>query len=199
MNRYLVRFQNSGKFTPNQTVELLIQLRRDTDPFHSVVKNLRVSELAIEFDLYVPDGTAKERAIESLSEKYGRLLNEKDLQQGDSSTQPSQYQGKEDTIRTCLSLFDEQRFWECHETLEQVWRRQEKGKEKDVQQGIILAASALVHHQRNEDEVCLGMIPRTLSKLDQWSDEKYYSFNIGKLKQDLKKMSETREIFTPAL
>jgi len=199
VHRYLVRFQNSGNFAPSQSMQLLIQLRRDTDPFNCVVKNLRVSQFAIEFDLYVPDDPSKERAVASLSEKYGKLLNEKDLQDDSSSVQPSQYQSKEETIRTCLSLFNEQRYWECHETLEQLWRRQEKGREKDIQQGIILAASALVHFQRNEDDICLGMIPRTLAKLDEWNEDTYYSFDIDKLKQYLREMYKTKVITTPTI
>ena len=195
VHRYLVRFQNSGRFTPVQTIELMIQVRKEIEAFHCVAKNLRISDLAIEFDLYAPDEASKERAIGSLSKKYGSLLNEKDLEDNRSSSiQPSQYEGKEETIQTCLVLFNEQRYWECHETLEQLWRRQEKGKEKDVQQGIILAASALVHFQRNENEVCLGMIPRTLAKLDEWSEEKYYSFDIGKLKDYLREMYKTKVV-----
>jgi len=164
-----------------------------------VVKNLRVTELAIEFDLYIPDDASKERATASLSQKYGSLLNERDLQDDGASIQPSQYQSKEDTIQTCVSLFNEQRYWECHETLEQIWRRQEKGDERDVQQGIILAASALVHFQKNEDKVCLGMIPRTLAKLDKWSEGKYYSFDVGKLKRHLREMDRTKIIVIPTI
>jgi hypothetical protein len=170
-------------------------------PFGCVVKNLRVTDFAIEFDLYVPDDASKQRATIALSAEYGNLLNERDLDEDRAATsvQPNQYQNKQETIRTCVSLFNEQRYWECHETLEQIWRRQEKGDERDVQQGIILAASALVHFQRNEDKVCLGMIPRALAKLDMWSEEKYYSFDVVKLKQYLREMDTTRVIVTPSI
>ena len=131
-------------------------------------------------------------------QSMANLLNERDLEEDRAATsvQPSQYQSKQETIRTCMSLFNEQRYWECHETLEQIWRRQEKGDERDVQQGIILAASALVHFQRNEDKVCLGMIPRALAKLDKWSEDKYYSFDVGKLKRYLREMDTTKVIVT---
>ena len=98
-----------------------------------------------------------------------------------------------------MSLFNEQRYCKCHETLEQIWRRQERGDERDVQQGIILDASALVHFQRNEDKVCLGMIPRALAKLDKWSEDKYYSFDVGKPKRYLREMDRTKVIVTPMI
>ena len=199
MHRHLVRFHNSNNFTPNKTVRLLIQLRKDTETLDCVVKNLRVAELAIEFDLYVPDDASKESTITSLSEKYDSLLNERDLEDDGASIQPSHYESKQETIRTCMSLFNEQRYWECHETLEQIWRRQERGDERDVQQGIILAASALVHFQKNEDKVCLGMIPRALAKLDSWIEGKYYSFDVGKLKQCLREMDKTKVIVIPTI
>jgi predicted metal-dependent hydrolase len=91
-------------------------------------------------------------------------------------------------------MFNEQRYWECHETLEQIWRREPKGEEKDVQQGIILAASAFVHHQKNEDNVCIGMMPKALSKLEMWHEKMYYMVDIENLKERLKEIQSTHVI-----
>nr|MDG6923678.1 hypothetical protein [Nitrososphaerota archaeon] len=67
-------------------------------------------------------------------------------------------------------------------------------EEKAVQQGVILAASALVHAQKNEDDVCLGMIPRALEKLGRWSGSSYYSLDVKELKDMLNRIQETKHI-----
>lgn len=137
----------------------------------------------------------KDETITKLESKFGKKLGERDLRPGEvQSDQAPTAQEKAKVVRASAELFNEQRFWECHETLEQIWRGEPKGKEKDVQQGIILAASALVHYQRNENEVCLGMIPRALSKLDGWDDKSYYEISIESLKRNLKEIEESKII-----
>ena len=61
-------------------------------------------------------------------------------------------------------MFNEERFWESHETLEQLWRLSE-GKEKNAIQGIILTAAAFVHYQRGEDKICLSVLQRARDKI----------------------------------
>jgi predicted metal-dependent hydrolase len=169
-------------------MRLLIELRKEVEKYRSVVKNLRVSAKAIEFDLYVIDENSQRKSLEELGKHLGDVLTVRDLNLETS------IQKKELVINEAASLFNQQRYWESHETLEQVWRRETNGPEKDVQQGIILAASALVHFQKNENEVCLGMIPRALAKLDRWHETKYYNLNILKLKHELLAILETKKI-----
>ena len=200
MRRYLVRLKNQEGLKPQQTMEVLIGLRKHADPLGAIIKNLRITDLALEFDLYAVDRASKEKTIHALSEKYGAILNERDLEQQESTSSnlPSRFEtSKEETVKVCVQLFNEQRFWECHETLEQIWRRQPSGDEKDVQQGIILAASALVHFQKNEPEVCLGMIPRTLAKLDRWKNDSYYSLDLKKLRESLREILRTGVMAIP--
>jgi hypothetical protein len=164
-------------------------MRRKSDEFGSVVKNLRVTENAIEFDLYTTDSENKAKTVASLEKEFGRKSSERDLEK-EEITPPD----KVKVLKQSIELFNEQRYWECHETLEQIWRREPKGIEKDVQQGIILAASALVHFQKNEDDVTIGMIPKALTKLDRWSERMYYMIDIGNLKEKLKEIEKTRII-----
>lgn len=190
MHRYLIRLSNSAQYAPQDTVQILSQLRKQVDEFRSVVKNLRITENAIEFDLYVFDERSKSRSLARLTEKFGSLLTERNLEVDE------RLESKESVVKLGITLFNEERYWECHETLEQIWRKQEKGPEKDLQQGIILAASCLVHFQKNESDVCLGMIPRTLARLDQWHEPEYYGLNVEKLKRNLRKILLSREIAT---
>ena len=101
---------------------------------------------------------------------------------------------KEGVVRESVRLFNEQRYWECHETLEQIWRKERDPVEKAVLQGVILAASALVHAQKSENEVCLGMIPRALEKLGRWEKPTYYSVDVKQLMEALRRMLETKRI-----
>lgn len=187
LHRYLIRLENSRHANPSETIPLLIELRGLAGEFGSVVKNLRVSERAIEFDLYVLNEESKIRTVSKL-EKLGKKLGEKDLELEQIPIDKSL------VLKDSVDLFNEQRYWECHETLEQIWRRERKGAEKDVQQGIILTASAFVHFQKNESDVCLGMIPRTLQKLESWKEQKYFTIDVGNLKDNLKKIYDSQKI-----
>ena len=189
MHRYLIRLENSKIYAPKDTISLLILLRKGADEFGSVVKNLRVTENAIEFDLYVLNSEKKEETIAKLEKEFGRKTSERDLEK-EGGSPPD----KLEVLKQSVELFNEQRYWECHETLEQIWRREPKGPEKEVQQGIILAASSLVHFQKHEDDVCIGMIPKALSKLDSWSQKMYYMIDIENLKEKLKKIARSRVI-----
>jgi predicted metal-dependent hydrolase len=63
-----------------------------------------------------------------------------------------------------IQLFNEERFWECHEALEQAWHIA-KGVERDAIQSIILTAAAFVHYQKGEEEICLSILKRARAKM----------------------------------
>jgi hypothetical protein len=67
-------------------------------------------------------------------------------------------------LREGIDLFNEERFWEAHEVLEEIWHPA-KGVERDVIQGLILTAAALVHYQKNEKAVCVSILGRAMEKL----------------------------------
>ena len=197
MHRYLVRLQNRKNYSPKQTLPLMIEFRKKVDGL-AVVKNMRVTEVAIEFDLYVTDKTSMEKAVDELSKEYGDMLLDRDLTEEETSF-PALYRDKVETVKESVELFNEQRYWECHEAMEQIWRRETNPVEKSLQQGMILSASALVHAQKDEDAICLGMIPRTLAKLDVWKEDTYYALNVSRLKQSMREILETRKIFYPKI
>jgi hypothetical protein len=167
----------------------LIQARKAVSGTGGVVKNLRVSDFAIEFDLYVQNERLLDENLTRLSSEISNILTAKLL---DPVAEESKIP-KERVIEEVRQLFNEQRFWECHETLEQVWRT-ETGEEKALQQGIILAASAFVHYQRDEPEICISMLKRARDKLEIGSNEKYYAINLKKLKEKVNKIIQSRKI-----
>lgn len=70
----------------------------------------------------------------------------------------------EEALSEGVALFNQQRFWESHEVLEQVWR-EVKGPEHDAIQGLILTSAGFVHYQKGETEICLSVLRRAQAKL----------------------------------
>ncbi|MDG7044136.1 MAG: DUF309 domain-containing protein [Nitrososphaerota archaeon] len=65
----------------------------------------------------------------------------------------------DDIFSRALCLIKEERFWESHEALEQIWRKSSGGR-KDYLHFLILCSAAMVHYQRGRQEVSLGIIKR---------------------------------------
>ena len=175
----------------------MVEFRKRVDKLGTVVKNMRVTQVAIEFDLYSKDTVSKEKSIQELSKEYGKLLAERDLTE--EGKLPPTDQDKKKVVDQSVELFNEQRYWECHEAMEQIWRSETNPAEKALQQGVILSASALVHAQKDEDAICIGMIPRALAKLDQWDEETYYALNVGTLRRSMEEILKGGKIFFPKI
>ncbi len=189
MPRYLFRIANKEKYKPEQISEVIAKYEKLSQKFGVSLKNFRISELAIEFDLFAKN----EEVVKSVVSELGPLLTERDL------NDESPVLGKQAIVHSIIELFNAQRYWECHETMEVIWRTETNRLEKELQQGVILAASALVHAQKNENSVCLGMITRSIAMMERWKEERYYGMPIGSLKKFLKKTVETREISFPKI
>ena len=176
----------------------MIEFRKKVDRFGTVVKNMRVTQVAIEFDLYANDQSSMENSVKELSEEYGSVLLDRDLTEEDTKF-PTLYHDKEETIQESIQLFNEQRYWECHEAMEQIWRRETNPTEKALQQGVILSASALVHAQKDEDAICLGMISSALTRLNRWKEPVYYSLNVDLLKKSMEEILKSGKIYYPKI
>ncbi len=176
----------------------MIEFRKKVDKFGTVVKNMRVTGVAIEFDLYANDKASMEESVKELSEEYGNVLLGRDLTEQDTSF-PTLYHDKEETVKESVQLFNEQRYWECHEAMEQIWRRETNPTEKALQQGMILSASALVHAQKDEDAICIGMIPSALTRLNQWKEASYYTLNVDLLKKSMEEILKSGKITYPKI
>ena len=100
-----------------------------------------------------------------------------------------EYTPKDDAIKLGIEYFNAQRFWECHEVLEGVWKKC-SGSEKDLVQGIILVAAAFVHHQKFEDDICSSIFRRALEKLNNSNDE-YYGIDIDTLRSTVINMRKS--------
>ena len=142
--RFLVRFSNEGH-TSGEVRALSSRAYDAVKPFGGDVGNLRVSSYAVELDLLITSKSKLQDAVHALESRLGRLLTMREL-----DVVGPQLEVKEE-IRQGVELFNSERYWESHEALEYAWRKA-SGPEKEVLQGIILVAAALVHLQKNEDE-----------------------------------------------
>jgi hypothetical protein len=86
-------------------------------------------------------------------------------------------------------LFNTERYWECHEVLEGLWR-QRQGDEKRMLQGMILVCAAYVHHQKGEEGVALGVLVRG-AKLLESSVQRYGAFDLSKVRNEVQRRIES--------
>jgi hypothetical protein len=155
--RFLARFSNTNH-SPNEVKILSRVAFQSVKPLGGDVGNMRVSSYAIELDLLIDSKSKLQDAIQALVERLGPLLTMRELDI------PGPEVSVEEEIQKGIELFNSERFWESHEALEYAWRRA-SGSEKDTLQGVILVAAALVHLQKNESKVALGVMQRAYDKL----------------------------------
>lgn len=183
MDRFMIHLKNSG-YKPHDASVLLKKADQLTSGLDVTIRDSRVSKNLLEFDVSIPKEQLdllilKLKPIGNLNE--ARHLVEEKLE-------------KEDAVETGKLYFNEERFWECHEVLEGVWKNTFEG-EKDLIQGIILVAAAFVHHQKNENEICLSILNRAIEKL-QNSSGHYCGINIDEFKKKTFGILKTGKIAT---
>lgn len=70
-----------------------------------------------------------------------------------------------------LSQFNKRQFFDCHETLEDVWKELE-GDEKEITQAVIQIAVGYYHLSRNNTEGARKLLKRGFERLAPFSDWK---------------------------
>jgi hypothetical protein len=178
--RFLIRLSNGTKYTPKDARELTLQAYGAVKEFGGDVGNLRVSSSAVELDLLLESKANLQAATQALENKLGPLLTLRELDI------PGPQMEAGEAIREGIQLFNEERFWESHEALESAWLRA-SGTDKEILQGVILLAAALVHLQKNEIEVTLSVMGRAQSKLASYHSE-HFGINIDDLRDSVSGM-----------
>jgi len=149
------------------------------------IGNLRISTQVIEFDLFAKDQRELSSFQESLEKEVGKIVTLKLLDE-----QIKDDREKRAILREGIDLFNEERFWESHEMLERIWHPA-KGQERDVIQGIILTAAALVHAQKDRKETSLGMMKKAREKLGNAED--YEGINLRLLRDRISRIIEKQD------
>jgi predicted metal-dependent hydrolase len=177
MMRYLVRLANSQGYTPTD-VKMLQAKIRELLGSADKIGNLRVSTSAIEFDLFA-EQTDLTRSKSLLEERISKVVTLRSI----DSRVPAR--GGEEMLREGVDLFNQERFWEAHEVLEEIWHPA-TGADRDTIQGLILTAAALVHYQKNENTVCVSILGRAREKLG--ARDHFKSVDIERLRAGIEQI-----------
>ncbi|HZD33650.1 MAG TPA: DUF309 domain-containing protein [Nitrososphaeraceae archaeon] len=179
LKRYLLYLKNQ-KFQPSDASAILkAALIRTPRSGKIIIRDVRVADRFIEFDLSTCDQEIQV-VIKALS-SIGDLDNFEMLKEDNFS--------KEEAIDKARDLFNEERFWKCHEILENIWKQSE-GEEKRLLNGVILVAAAFVHFQKGENETCIGILRRAFDKI-KLSRGEYHGIKLDLLLENLRNIIDT--------
>src|SRR5579885_594817 len=181
MDRFMVHLKNLG-YVPSDAKTLLAKADQLTSEMDVVVRDMRVSTQYLEFDVSVrkEELDVVVKKFESIGLLYdARPVVEERIE-------------KEDALKKAKQYFNDERYWECHEVLESVWKKTHEG-EKDLVQGIILVAAALVHYQKYENDICISILNRSMEKFTRASGL-YHGIDVDKFRKSVMNMISSKRI-----
>jgi hypothetical protein len=184
LDRYLLYLKNQ-KYQPDDAPRILLDARtRMLKSEDIVIRDVRVARRFIEFDVSVGKQEMLDRIILKALSKIAEFDSYEKIKEEDLS--------KEEAIDKARVLFNRERYWKCHEVLENVWKQSE-GEEKGLLNGVILIAAAFVHFQKGENETGIGILRRAHDKIKSAQGE-YYRINFDVLDKNLRNIIDTGTI-----
>ena len=69
-----------------------------------------------------------------------------------------------------IKLFNEQKYWECHEALEDVWMEDRQDPIRNIYWAVIQVAAACIHYRNGNLIGCQGMITKAREKFKRCRD-----------------------------
>ena len=181
MERYMLHFKNKN-YGPEHSREIINKARDLTSDLNASVRVARIASKFIELDV----GVEKEdldTLVERLS-PIGSIDNIRHVKEEEID--------KEQGIKDGIFYFNNERFWECHEAFEGVWKKC-FGREKEILQGIILFAVAFAHAQEDELSIGIGILHRVLEKLGT-SPSEYHSIDIDRIRNKAVEMQQANNL-----
>ena len=181
MDRFMVHLKNLG-YVPSNAKALLAKADQLTSEMDVIVRDMRVSTQYLEFDVSV-----KKEELDTVVKKFesiGSLYDARHVVEERIE--------KEDALKKAKQYFNDERYWECHEVLEGVWKKTHE-REKDLVQGIILVAAALVHYQKYENDICLSIMNRAMEKFSDASGI-YYGIDVNKFQETVGLMISSKSL-----
>ncbi|MDP8905994.1 MAG: DUF309 domain-containing protein [Thermoproteota archaeon] len=186
--RYMIYINNKNrKYSPENYKFVLMHLRSLLKDFSDVlVRDVRISSYFIEMDVSIYN-TREIFFSPKITEKLnsvGSLLLCDDL------SEPKLCLTKECIVDHAIYLFNLERFWKSHEVLEGIWR-ESTGSEKRILNGLILIDAAYVHCQKNEFDVFISILKRSIEKL-RGNLGMFYNLNLNEIKENLDNVIEKK-------
>jgi uncharacterized protein len=107
-----------------------------------------------------------------------------------------------------VALFNQQKYWECHEALEEVWLEDRNDPARNVYWAVIQIAAVCIHY-RNENLIgAQGMLSKAREKFKRCRDEEIitqlaYDYLdwaelenlVGAISEDAPRMEEFADLF----
>ena len=182
LHRYMAYLKNEG-FGPKDARLLLSNARQIVEKYDILIRDVRVSNRFIEFDISLGNIEDLEK-IRSIFSFIGQYIDRYKVVEKDLKI--------EESLILAKKLFNEEKYWITHEVLEGVWKKA-YGDEKDLLNGLILVAAAFVHYQKNEKDIALSIMRRALKKLTT-VNEKYFGIDVVSIKSQVSEMVESSTI-----
>jgi hypothetical protein len=186
--RYMVYLNNKNKkYSPENYKYVLMHVRTLLKDFSDVlVRDVRISSYFIEMDvsIYNTKETFFSPKITERLNSVGSLLLCDDL------SEPEFCLTNDCIIDHAIYLFNIERFWKSHEVLEGMWK-ESTGSEKRILNGIILIDAAFVHYQKNELDVFISILKRSIEKL-RGNLGMFYNLNLNEIKENLNNIIEKK-------
>ena len=177
----MLHLKNNG-YGPENSRQLVRKARVLCSDIGASIRVARVASKFVELDVSV-----EKEKFDAIIEKLipiGKLDNARHVVEEEIE--------KEDGIKDGIFYFNNERFWEAHESLEGVWKKCE-GREKELVQGIILLAVSFAHQQKNDEDIGIGMLSRSLEKIGD-SPSMYHNIDVDRIRNKIKEMQKTRKL-----
>lgn len=181
MRRVIVALEMRGlEATPELHAKLRRELKSLLSCSGSRLIDVRVARKRVEVDLLTDDVQGVVSKLSSAAPvEYFRMVGE---------AEPEPF---ENSLRLAVTLFNDERFWEAHETLENVWHR-ESGPRRAVLSGLIKLAAAHVHFQKGNVDNYFRLLEAAENHLAEWSDETLSGIDIKRLRGEIESVIKAR-------
>jgi uncharacterized protein len=179
----MLHLQNTMPYTPKHATILLQRARELVEP-EAIIRDTRISKRYIEFDTSISEGMDVKTIIARI-ESIAPLAGYEEIAE--------RHMEKDRAIERAIQLFNDERYWEAHETLEYLWKNA-TGTEREILNGIILVAAAFVHDEKDEPDVCISILRRARKKLDPVNVKNYHGINTNRIADMISEIINTGKV-----
>jgi len=182
-NRFML-YLNNKQFSPSDANLILKKTRELTQSIEIIIRDCRISTKFIELDVSI----SKEYNVDKVLTLLKPISSIKELIEVKERHFP-----KNEAINNAIVLFNDEKYWWSHEALEMIWK-ESHGEEKQLLNGLILVCAAFVHYQKDEYNVCLSILERSMIKFLTVKKSIYYGINIDEIKKRITEILQNKEI-----
>lgn len=183
LTRFMLYLYNK-QFLPSDANLILKRTRELTQSIEIIIRDCRISTKFIELDISIPKTYEVDKVLNLLKtiSSIKEVIEVKE-----------RHYTKNEAINNAIVLFNDEKYWWSHEALEMIWK-ESHGEEKQLLNGLILVCAAFVHYQKDEYNVCLSILERSMIKFSTVKKSIYYGINIDEIKKRIIKISQNKEI-----